>query len=332
MKKLFRSAFIFALSVTVIPAVPVYFSGNSANPISSAEKNESETKFCSDSYMVLDVSSGEILNVPVREYVIGSVCAEMPATFETEALKAQAVAAHTYAERQHYRETISPTPELMGADFSNDTSKYQGFLTAEQIKNSYGENYDEYFEKVSDAVDDVLSYIITYNGEPIISAFHSMSPGITESAENLWGSPVEYLVPVDSSYDTSAPRYLDEISFSEKKLRGLLEDSFGDISLGEDMKSWFEIGSVSDSGTVLEITVGGKKVTGTDIRNALGLRSACFEIRYDDDCTIFTTKGFGHGVGMSQYGADSMAAEGKTWREILGHYYPDSVIEQFGTN
>ena len=281
-----------------------------------------------DPYHVLDVSTGEILDVSERDYVIGAVCAEMPAAFETEALKAQAVAAHTYAERQRLREKTAPTPELNGADFSNDTSKYQGYFTEDQAKQFFGENFDEYYKKISSAVDEVLPYMITYNEGPVISAFHSMSSGKTESAENAWGAAVEYLVPVDSSYDLDAPKYREEVTYESDVLKNKLETAFPGIVLGADIASWINIASVSDSGTVLSVSVGDRTLTGNDVRTALALRSACFEVSASDSSVTFTTRGYGHGVGMSQYGANAMAAEGKSWRDILEHYYPETKIEE----
>lgn len=338
MKKIILSVAALSASVIVIPAIFVFFSGSTSENSFAAKKTDvsdivleeyifDETNI-SQAYKVLDITSGQVIEVPVRDYVIGAVCAEMPAAFEEEALKAQAVAAHTYAERQHILENDNPTPELLGTDFSNDTSKYQGYFTESQIKHYFGENYEEYYSKISSAVDEVLPYIITSNEQPIIAAFHSMSSGMTESAENVWGAEVDYLVPVDSSYDKSAPRYTEEVSIDKAFLKNSLENYFGDINLGEDISEWIIPAEISDSGTVLTALVGGKTVTGNDIRTALELRSADFEIKYADEKAIITTKGFGHGVGMSQYGANAMAAKGKSWQEILNHYYTGCEIKK----
>ena len=335
MKRYLSFAALFAAAVLAIPAVPVYISGKTVSE--TMEKSTSDDSSVNSSgtpdnvessgiYKVLDVSAGEVIEVTAEDYIIGAVCAEMPATFEPEALKAQAVAAHTYAERQRLRELENPDPELCGADFSNDTSKYQGYFTENQAKQYYGENFDMYYGKIRDAVREVSSCILTYEDEPIISAFHSMSPGRTESAENVWGSAVDYLVSVDSGYDTSAPKYLEEVRYSRDILREKLSSAFEGIQLGEDFTGWITVGSVSESGTVLTASVGGKTVSGTDLRTALALRSACFEVKYEGEEAVFTTRGYGHGVGMSQYGANSMAAEGKTWQEILEHYYPGCQI------
>lgn len=338
MKKYLMFTFFMAMAMLIIPMTVVFASGAASTPVteaSSGAEQENKAKSASseeavsaEPYKVLDVSTGEVIEVSVRDYIIGAVCAEMPATFEEEALKAQAVAAHTYAERQRLREKENPTPELCGADFSNDTSKYQGYFTENQAKQYYGENFELYYEKISKAANEVCGYILTYEDEPIISAFHSMSPGKTESAENAWGASVAYLVPVDSEYDISAPKYLEEVRYNKELLRQKLTEAFGELSLTDDFTKWISVATNSDSGMVLTASVGGKTVTGGDIRTALSLRSACFEITYEGEEAIFTTKGYGHGVGMSQYGANSMASEGKSWKEILEHYYPGCELEE----
>lgn len=337
MKKYLSFIITFSLLTLTLPAVPVYLSKKTNNEAavaeeisqsdSKAEKAKSETKAeTRQFYNVLDVSTGQVIEVSKLDYIIGAVCAEMPATFETEALKAQAVAAHTYAERQVMREKENPTAELCGADFSNDTSKYQGYFTVNQAKQYYGDNFDIYYAKISDAAKEVQDYIITYNEEPIVSAFHSMSSGKTESAENAWGSAVDYLVSVDSSFDTSAPKYFEETAYPKEVLQEKLKSAFPDIQLGEDFTQWLSVKDVSDAGTVLSMTAGNLTVSGNDMRTALSLRSANFEINYTASEAVFATKGYGHGVGMSQYGANSMAAEGKTWQDILNHYYSGCEI------
>lgn len=230
MKKYLAAALLLTAAAAIIPVFPAYFYGgdkNAADPpqlklneVSFSEDKNAQKIICSqEPYKVLDIESGQVLEVPVRDYVIGAVCAEMPASFHEEALKAQAVAAHTYAERQRLRAKASPVPELGGADFSNDTAVYQGFFTKEQARERFGEKFEESYGKISAAADEVLSYIITYDDTPIIAAFHSMSAGYTESAENVWGTPVDYLVEVDSRSDLTAPKFREEKKFSRDELK-----------------------------------------------------------------------------------------------------------------
>ncbi|MBO4877450.1 MAG: stage II sporulation protein D [Ruminococcus sp.] len=329
MNRYLASLLTIAIGVTVIPALPVYLSGRRTQPESPVIAGQAQETAGTDRkcFRVLDIASGEILAVPLRDYLIGAAAAEMPVSFEPEALKAQIVAAHTYALRQCMREETSPTPELRGADFSNDTSRYQGYFTESRMRSCYGSTYDESVAKLSAAVDEVMPYVLTYGGEPIIAAFHSMSPGRTESAGDVWGTPVDYLVPVDSPADTSAPRYMEEARFPEPVLRKRLTDAFPGIDLGSDPAQWITVRETTQSGTVLTALAGDRSVTGNELREALGLRSACFTVAGSEDGITVTTRGFGHGVGLSQYGADAMAAEGSSWREILEHYYPGCTIE-----
>ena len=291
----------------------------SAEESAAAPESEPDKAALCETYRMLDITSGKVEEISVRDYVIGAVCAEMPATFEPDALKAQAVAAHTYAERQHLLESASPTAALCGADFSNDSSQYQAYFT---------ENQARQYAKVTQAVDDVLPYVLEYDGAPIIAAFCSMSAGVTESAENIWGSKVEYLVPVESQADTSAPRYLETAQVTGDEFQAAVQSMLPGAVWEEDMAKWVQIGASSPSGTVLEVTVGGVSCTGQQLREALGLRSAVFSVEVLDGRLVFTTKGYGHGVGMSQFGANAMAKDGAGWQEILAHYYPAAELTE----
>ena len=300
----------------------------SAEESAAAPESEPDKAALCETYRMLDITSGKVEEISVRDYVIGAVCAEMPATFEPDALKAQAVAAHTYAERQHLLESASPTAALCGADFSNDSSQYQAYFTENQARQYYGDNFETAYAKVTQAVDDVLPYVLEYDGAPIIAAFCSMSAGVTESAENLWGSKVEYLVPVESQADTSAPRYLETAQFTGDEFQAAVQSMLPGAVWEEDMAKWVQIGASSPSGTVLEVTVGGVSCTGQQLREALGLRSAVFSVEVLDGRLVFTTKGYGHGVGMSQFGANAMAKDGAGWQEILAHYYPAAELTE----
>ncbi|MDE5648637.1 MAG: SpoIID/LytB domain-containing protein, partial [Oscillospiraceae bacterium] len=327
MKSYISAAVIFAALLVTIPAAPLAVSelraSANAEPtaavykteesVKSTEKqtgeknstddeedNEKEEKSKQEAFKVLDITTGKVEEISVYDYVVGAVCAEMPATFEPEALKAQAVAAHTYAQRQKEKAMTAPDKELNGAYFSNDSSKYQAYFTENQAKQYYGDNYEQYIKKIREAVSDVEDEILVYEDEPIIAAFHSMSSGTTESAENVWGSKVDYLIPVESDYDTEAPKYMEEYEYTADEVKERLENAFDGIKLGDKPEEWFSDVSKSKSNTVLEIKAGNLTVTGQEIRAALSLRSASFDIEYDDGFKI-TTRGYGHCVGMSQY-------------------------------
>ncbi len=342
MKKRILTGIAYCLLLTALPMVPalaakgrdentaelpeiVEFTMESAE---TAPTQPSPTEQTADlgTYPVLDTETGEVTEISVRDYVIGAVCAEIPASFEPEALKAQAVAAHTYAHRLALLAQNGTDKSLKGAYFSDDSSKYQAFYTNAEIREVYGEHYDTYYAKVSAAVDAVLPEILTYLDQPIIAAFHAMSSGKTESAEYVWGTHTAYLVPVDSSSDLQAPRYEETAVFSQDEVKKRLEDARAGLMLSGDAEKWFSVPEVTESGTVLQIRAGSSIFTGQELRSLFSLRSAAFTVKFADGEFSFTTKGYGHNVGMSQYGANAMAKEGKTYREILAYYYTGAEI------
>ncbi len=314
-----------ALSVSVTA-----YSGNKVPEAEPAVSEKSEAYTDTDTLKVLDFTSGQVSEIPLRDYVIGAVLAEMPASYHEEALKAQAVAARTYAVRQREKQRLSSDPELMGADISNDSAKYQAYFTPEQAKAFYGDGFEVYYAKAAEAVDATGGDVIVYDGEPIVAAFHSTSGGKTESAEVVWGSPVDYLVPVNSEEDEKSPTYLDEQVFTEAEVKARLEAALDGAEFDGDPSGWITVDSQSESGTVTEMTAGGAELTGADFRRIFSLRSANFTVEYEDGHFSVVTKGSGHGVGMSQYGANAMANEGKSYREILLHYYTGAEIADMG--
>ncbi len=304
------------------PAIPSVEASSAVTEESSSAAVEN-----AQCYRVLDVTTGAVTEVPLREYLIGVVCAEMPATFETEALKAQAVAAHTYAERISRQNRETPDPALFGADFSNDSSLYQAYYTESQIRNAFGDSFTLYYEKIAAAVDAVCDELLYYENEPIVAAFHAMSAGKTENAETVWGAPLAYLVSVDSASDADAPSYLDTVIFTVEEVSDILRKVAPSLQLPEEKGEWLKVESTSDAGTVLRVQGGDRLWSGQQIRELFSLRSACFTVTFADDCFTFTTKGYGHAVGMSQYGANAMALAGSSYEEILAHYYPNTTLQ-----
>ena len=325
---------VFALLMTAIPALSFRNSaGSDSSEISQQTTENIVTDTVADNeksdiFLVLDINSGQILEITERDYVIGAVCAEMPASFNIEALKAQAVAAHTYAVRQRENELKNPTPELCGAYISDDSSKYQAFLSEQQAKQYFGDNFNEYYGKISEAVDSVSDEILVYNDEPIVAAFHSVSSGKTESAENIFGSPADYLVSVESIEDINAPEYLKEYTFTSDEISARLKETYPDIQLSDDKASWLSVKKRTASDTVISLDAGNINMSGWEFRNIFSLRSAAFDIIYDNGIFTISTKGCGHGVGMSQYGAEAMAKQGASYDEILKHYYKGAEIKK----
>ncbi|MBQ4100612.1 MAG: stage II sporulation protein D, partial [Oscillospiraceae bacterium] len=277
--------------------------------------------FKTDIFRILDLSTNEILTVPAFDYVVGAVASEMPYTYHEEALKAQAVSAYTYALRVRYQNQKSKPDNLNGADFSAEPSKYLGFMTEEIARERFGEKFDEIWKKITNSVNDVFGEVIVYDEEPIIAAYHSLSSGKTETAENVWGYPIEYLVAVNSDNDILAEDYLTIESFTLTQVEQSLTSKYPNIKLPEDKNAWFNILKRSESGTVLSLTVGSEFLKGSDIRSLFGLRSSNFTVTYQDEVFSFNVLGYGHGVGLSQQGANAMAENGASYKDILLHYY-----------
>lgn len=273
-----------------------------------------------DTISVFMTTSETTEELNMRDYIIGTVAAEMPASYDDEALKAQALAAVTYAE---YQKKNGEKDSLNGADISDNSNLYQGYMTKEQMQQKWGDTFDTYYEKIANAVDAVIDKVIIYNGEPIMAAYHAICSGVTESAENVWGVNIPYLVSVESEGDKESTRYLSTVTVSDNDLKELIgsENVSGD---GLDIK----INSTSDAGTVLDAVVCGESMNGEKMRELFSLRSSCFSVGYEDSEYTFTVKGYGHGVGLSQYGADWYAKQGMTYDEIIKHYYKGVTIEE----
>lgn len=339
MKQHFLHALAFAGLLTLLPLIPVVLLHPQQTAASTPEeKFPVQTEFSTQNaeivensadtreyYRVYRCQSGEIQEIPVRDYVIGAVAAEMPVSFEPEALKAQAVAAHTYAERQCL--AAAGRQELEGADFSDDPAKYQAFLTEDELRERWGTHFDNNYSKISTVVDDVVEKLLTYEDEPIIAAFHAMSTGLTESAQNVWGSDVAYLQSVESPADPDAPQFEECVTFSPDAAGDRLKSTHSALDLTGDPSGWFGEPVYSQAGTVLSMPIGDGIFTGQELRTLFALRSAAFTVTYEGGGFTFTTKGFGHDVGMSQYGANAMALEGAEYTEILAHYYPGASLE-----
>ena len=282
------------------------------------------------SFRILDESTGEVAVVSVRDYLRGAVAAEMPASFHPEALKAQAVAAHTFALNQHYRQLENPDPALKGADFSADPSNMQIYITEETARAFLGDNADLYWEKICDATDSVMQYVLEYEDEPIVAAYHAMSAGRTEDASNVWTGEAPYLQPSDSEGDLLAPDFETVITLHRDNVEQTLLHSWPGALLPEDPTDWFRYIQRSDSGYITYLEVGGVELHGKDIRTAFDLRSHNIDIEYDSSSGWFTfyVYGYGHGVGLSQYGADFLARQGYTFDEILHNYYTGVTLKE----
>lgn len=253
-------------------------------------------------------NNGKIINLELEEYVLGVVGAEMPASFNIEALKAQTILARTYALK-----SIKNGKKL------TDTVSTQAYKDNSELQKLWKNDYTKYYEKIKKAVNETKGKVILYNNEYIDAVYHSTSNGKTENSKNVWKNSLPYLVSVDSSWDKNVKSYKKETIFEINEFCNILK-------LDVEEPITYEI-IHNETGRVRQITINNKTFSGTEFRNLLKLRSADFEIEINDEKIKVTTYGYGHGVGMSQYGANEMAKQGYSYIQILKHYYTGVVIK-----
>ena len=247
----------------------------------------------------------------LEEYIIGVVAGEMPASFEVEALKAQAIAARSYAMNK-----IKSSKETY--DLVTDVSN-QVYITQDEMKEKWQSEYDYYYNKIKDAVLETKGLVMKYNDEIISAYYFAMSNGSTEDVSLVFGESKDYLQSVDSSWDENVKNFTVETNITKEEFCKKLDISCNDIIINNIKRS--------ETKRVNEITINNKTFKGTEVRSILNLRSTDFNIEINESIKI-TTKGYGHGVGMSQYGANEMAKNGSTYEDILKHYYNNIEISK----
>lgn len=268
----------------------------------------------------------KVVDVPLEAYIRGVVAAEMPAEFHVEALKAQALAARTYIVDRLERENFSDMEamgEEAGSAHVSDTVQHQAYMTDEQVREKWNDRYEEYSQKVNEAVQATQGNVILYEEKPIYAAFFSTSNGFTENAEDYFNEGYPYLKSVDSPWDEESPRFSDEKEVSVTSFLQKLQEKTGEtVAVSAASGSgWMEIKERTEGKRVAAVRIGDQEFSGRQVREALDLASSDFEWSIDGDSITFRTKGYGHGVGMSQWGANLMAQQGKTAAEIIAHYY-----------
>lgn len=287
-------------------------STNKSNLTETKKDNYTETKKENIKKNEITVTvyrnNGKIINLELEEYVLGVVGAEMPASFNIEALKAQAILARTYALK-----SIKNGKKL------TDTVSTQAYKDNSELQKLWKNDYTKYYEKIKKAVNETKGKVILYNNEYIDAVYHSTSNGKTENSKNVWKNILPYLVSVDSSWDKNVKSYKKETIFEINEFCNILK-------LDVEEPITYEI-IHNETGRVRQITINNKTFAGTEFRNLLKLRSTDFEIEINDEKVKVTTYGYGHGVGMSQYGANEMAKQGYSYIQILKHYYTGVVIK-----
>ena len=319
MKKIIGCAFLVLASMLVLPLGVMKESEPAFAPAMALGVTDENNSYQSKSFRVLDCETNTVTEMPANDYVFGVLAAEMPALYDKEALKAQAVAAYTFA---CYRQRENTDKNY---DITTDFTLDQSFISEEKAREKWGDKADEYCTKLKNAVEETENNAVTYDGKPILAVYHAISSGVTEDCKNVWGGDYPYLRAVASPGDTLAPEYISKAVFSLDEIKNKLSER---CKLSGEASDYFKNIERTPSNTVTCIEVCGTALSGAEIRSVFSLRSSNFEVSYKEGSFTFTVYGYGHGVGMSQYGADYMAKQGSDFKEILLHYYSGCRIEK----
>ncbi|MBQ1186297.1 MAG: stage II sporulation protein D [Clostridia bacterium] len=287
-------------------------------PVSALPTENVQAVDTDETVKVKLTDSNEVINISLKDYLFGVVAAEMPALYEKEALKAQAVVAYTYY--------ILKKDSNSGSDYdiSDDFTTDQSFITVEKAREKWGDGADEFENKIRSAIDEVFGKRVLYSGKPAYTVYHAISFGVTENAVDVWGNEYPYLVSVDSSFDKLEKNYLSKNTFTAEELKNAMSPF---VSITNTTENQITDIVRTNAGGVKSANISGVSVSGQDIRKALSLRSSNFEVSFADGVYTFDVKGYGHSVGMSQYGAHYLAMQGKNYKEILEHYYTGCTVE-----
>ncbi|NLV85978.1 MAG: stage II sporulation protein D [Clostridiales bacterium] len=276
-----------------------------------------------DSQILFRLSdNGSVRETNMEEYLPYAIAAEMPLSFGFEALKAQAVAARTYVlycmENQN--------PKHPDGDICTDSGCCLAYLDEGALRGAWAAEYEENLETVKAAVLATDGQVLHYENSPILACFHSSSAGKTESGSALWAD-VPYLISVESpEREIDVPNFVTTVEVSADDFRETVLLLRENAAFSDDPSQWLEDVLQDDSGRVKSVLIGGVSLTGQEMRSLFALRSTAFTLEYKDGVFFFTVTGYGHGLGMSQYGANVMAKNGFNYREILLHYYPDTKL------
>ncbi len=337
MKKILIYLLSFILIIFIIPALltrrtlPVNSNEKISNQEEQNVENQTQTSNQNEynyskygTISLLHKKTGEVEQVNLDEYLCNVVSAEMPANYEIEALKAQAIVARTYTIYKILNKKHDT------ADICDDSTCCQAWISKNDRLARWEESQRESnWQKIVSAVNDTKGKIITYDDKPIDAFFHSNSGGVTEVPVNVWGGTgYPYLQSVETSGEDTYTQYSSEVVFTQEQLINKLKEKYSDISIDFSNNDDIKIMEYTESTRVKTVKFGNHEISGVEARSLLGLRSTNFEISIDDDNIKFSVKGYGHGVGMSQTGADSMAKQGSSAEDIIKHFYTGVEVSE----
>lgn len=286
---------------------------------SANETKETEAEV--ESVKVFRHSDNSVSTVELHDYIYGAVAAEMPVSFHDEAIKAQAVACYTFT-LWIKNNADNPSEEL--SDVSDDPKKHQGYLDKQQMKDLWGDDFDRNYNRIKKLVDSVYGEYISYNNEPIMAVFHSLSPGCTADVSDVWKSSLPYLKSTSAPGDKLSPDYISTVSITTKEFSEKVKSckdynfDFSTPLLGKTEKT--------ESGYIKTAEIYSSTMYAAQLRSLFNLKSPFFTFEINKTTVTFTVYGHGHGVGMSQYSADYMARQSSDYKQILSHFYNGTQI------
>ena len=319
MKKILIGAILLNIFCILIPfAITKQFHNDKTISQAVGENNLESIEL-----VYIDDNANEV-KINFEDYIIGVVAAEMPALFHHEALKAQSIVSRTYALQKINLEKINSEKNYI-------ENISQAFLTIEEMKKLWGDDFVNYYNRISLAVSSTNGEVIFYGGEPIEAVFHATSGGYTENSENIWNVSLPYLKSVDSSFDEEVADFIHRHEFTDNELKQILKSNNSEINFSKySFINEFEISESSENGYVQKLKIANITYTGAEIRNILNLKSTNFTTEDGNGKIIFVTKGYGHGVGMSQTGANYLSQTGYDYKKIISYYYHDIEIGRYG--
>lgn len=330
-KPLIFICFLFTLIIVISVGNTLFFySDDSEEQITPKitkvkEKNYDTVNKKSPQINVYNASENRVVSMNIEEYLYGVLSSEMPSSFDLEALKAQAVAARTYVI---YKVENNITSGHENASVCTNPSHCQAYSSYEQLKEAKGETWIKNdYSLVKKAVNQTKGQIVTYEGKAILPLYFSTSSGKTEDSKEVFQTGYPYLVSVESPYESKSPKYKTTYSINKSEFIKKMKSAYSNLVLSsQDVENQVSIINRTEGGGVKTIQVGNIKLAGTQLRKILNLNSANFDIDYEGDQMNFLVKGYGHGVGMSQWGAQGMATKGYKYYDILLHYYESTKI------
>lgn len=271
--------------------------------------------------LVWDNAENRLLTLDAKEYLVGAAACEVPYTWPDNAILAQMVACHSWALYQKTQADGSNE----GAWFSVNTTQCKGYAPEQVLRSRWGAQYEETRTHFEQLAEQVLHQVLLYDGSPAAACYHAISCGHTQASQNIWVEALPYLQGVDSPWDAYADNYEVTIQYSRRQMYDALAMNLN-LTPGDDPGVWFGQPVWDAAGYVASIPICGQEFSGVEVRSALSLRSACFSLSYADEMFTITTHGYGHGAGLSQYGAYAMAQGGAAWQEILAYYFPGTDL------